>query len=106
MNRLKKNDEVVIIAGRSKGSRGVVRDLLGDRVIVTGVNMVSKHMKPNPNAGVEGGIIKKEAPIHASNVAILNKDTDKADRIGYRTEEVDGKQRKVRYFKSNNKKLD
>jgi len=98
MNRIRKGDQVVVTTGKSKGQQGAVLSFSGeDRVIVDGVNLVKKHQKPNPNAGVQGGIIEKEAPIHISNVMLLNPETGKGDRVGYR--ETDGK--KERYFKSN-----
>jgi large subunit ribosomal protein L24 len=104
MSKIRKNDDVLVIAGKDKGKRGtVVRVLADDRVLVENVNMVKRHTKPNPNRGVAGGIVEKEAPIHVSNVALFNPATKKPDRVGYRVLE-DG--RKVRYFKSNNEVLD
>jgi len=99
MRKIKRDDEVVVIAGRDKGKRGkVVRVLSDDRLIVSGINMIKKHQKPNPQLGVPGGIVEKEAAINLSNVAIYNKATQKADRVGFKIIE-DGK--KVRIFKSN-----
>ena len=96
MAKLKRDDEVVVIAGKDKGKRGTVRRVLdSDRVIVSGVNMVKKHTKPNPQAGVTGGIVEQEAPIQASNLAVYNSKSSKGERIGYRVE--DGS--KVRVFK-------
>jgi len=104
MNRIRKGDTVVITTGREKGRTGtVIRVLEDDRVVVENVNMVKKHQKPNPNRGTPGGIVQKEAPIHASNVALWNPATKKADRVGFRKLE-DG--RKVRYFKSNDEVVD
>ena len=104
MNRLKNGDEIIVIAGKDKGRRGTVEKVLSNgRVAVQGVNIVKKHQKGNPNAGVAGGIIQKEMPINASNVMVFNSATGKGDRIGYKTLD-DG--RKVRYFKSNNETLD
>ena len=104
MNRIRKGDTVVITTGREKGRTGtVIRVLEDDRVVVENVNMVKKHQKPNPNRGTPGGIVQKEAPIHASNVALWNPATKKADRVGFRKLE-DG--RKVRYFKSNGEVVD
>ena len=98
MNRIRKGDQVVVTTGKSKGQQGTVLSFVGeDRVVVDGVNVVKKHQKPNPNAGVEGGIVEQEAPLHISNVMLLNPETGKGDRVGYRVE--DGK--KARYFKSN-----
>ncbi|RUO72839.1 50S ribosomal protein L24 [Idiomarina seosinensis] len=97
--KIRRDDEVVVLAGKDKGKQGKVLKVLTDkdRVIVEGVNVVKKHQKPNPALGESGGIVETEAPIHVSNVAILNPETGKADRVGFRVE--DGK--KVRFFKSN-----
>lgn len=104
MQRIKKDDDVIVIAGKDKGKRGtVVRVLSDDHVIVQNVNMVKRHTKPNPQRGVSGGIVEKEAPIHISNVMLFNPVAKKADRVGFRVLE-DG--RKVRYFKSNSEVLD
>jgi large subunit ribosomal protein L24 len=99
MRKIKKGDDVIVIAGRDKGKRGEVTRTVGaDYVLVAGVNQVKKHARPNPMKNQPGGIVTKESPIHVSNVAIWNPVTRKADRIGFRTRE-DG--RKVRFFKSN-----
>ena len=98
MSKIKKGDNVVVLTGRDKGKRGDVARVLGEHVLVTGVNQVKKHQRPNPMKGEQGGIVTKEAPIHVSNVAIWNPVTKKADRIGVRSLD-DG--RKVRFFKSN-----
>jgi large subunit ribosomal protein L24 len=98
MSKIKKGDNVVVIAGRDKGKRGDVTRVLDDQVVVAGINQVKKHQRPNPMKGQQGGIVTKEMPIHASNVAIWNPITQKADRIGLRTLE-DG--RKVRFYRSN-----
>ncbi len=91
MQKIKCDDEVIVIAGRDKGKRGkVVKVMQDNRLIVAGVQMIKKHQKPNPQAGVPGGIIEKEAPIQVSNVAIYNSETDKADRVGFKVSE-DGK---------------
>lgn len=98
MRKIKRDDEVIVIAGRDKGKRGkVVRVLADDKLIVSGINIVKKHQKPNPQLGVAGGIVEKEAAIHVSNVAIFNAATGKADRVGFK---VEG-DKKVRVFKSN-----
>jgi large subunit ribosomal protein L24 len=103
MLKIKRDDEVVVITGKDKGKRGkVVRVLSNGRLLVAGVNLVKKHQRGNPQAGVQGGIIEKEAGIQASNVAIWNAKSGRADRIGFRFE--DGK--KVRFFKSDNTALD
>ena len=99
MRKIKRDDEIIVIAGRDKGKRGkVVRVLAKDRIVVSGINMIKKHQKPNPQAGVAGGIIEKEASMHSSNVAIYNSATKKADRIGFKVLENGDK---VRLFKSN-----
>jgi large subunit ribosomal protein L24 len=104
MRKIKRNDEVIVIAGRDKGKRGkVVNVLADDRLIVTGVHMMKKHQKPNPQMGVAGGIVEKEAPIQVSNVAILNAATGKADKVSFKVQE-DGT--KVRIFKSNGEAVD
>ncbi|SEI89778.1 large subunit ribosomal protein L24 [Allopseudospirillum japonicum] len=104
MRKIKRDDDVVVIAGKDKGKRGTVKRVLSDgRLIVSGMNMIKRHTKPNPYAGVQGGITEREAPIHASNVAIYNKDTGKADRVGFKILE-DGS--KVRIYKSNQKEID
>ena len=104
MKKIRKGDEISVLAGRDKGKRGgVLRVLDNDRVIVEGVHMVKRHTKPNPQANVPGGIIEKEASIHISNVALFNPVTQKPDRVGIKTLEDD---RKVRFFKSNNEVVD
>ena len=97
MQKIRRDDEVIVLAGKDKGKRGTVRRVLDDeRVLVSGVNMVKKHTRPNPQAGVQGGIVEREAPMQISNVAIFNASTGKADRVGFRVEEG----RKVRVYKS------
>ena len=104
MNKIRKGDDVIVIAGKDKGRRGTVTRVLSNgKYVVEGVNMVKKHTKPNPNTGVTGGIMDKEMPLERSNVMLFNPATSKGDRIGFRTLE-DG--RKVRFFKSNNEVLD
>ncbi|MDS4026254.1 MAG: 50S ribosomal protein L24 [Candidatus Contendobacter sp.] len=105
MRRIRKDDEVVVIAGKDKGRRGKVMRVVenGERVVVAGVNVVKRHTKPNPARGVAGGIVEREAAIHISNVMLFNPLTKKGDRVGFRVLE-DG--RKVRYFKSNSEVVD
>jgi large subunit ribosomal protein L24 len=103
MNKIRKGDEVVVIAGRDKGRRGTVVKLLGDQVVVENINMVKRHTKPNPQRNVQGGIVEKEAAIDLSNVMLWNPVAKKGDRVGLRTL-ADG--RKVRFFKSNNEVVD
>jgi large subunit ribosomal protein L24 len=104
ISKIKKGDEIVVTAGKDKGRRGTVLRVYDDeRVLVENINIVKKHQKPNPNAGVGGGIIEKEMPLHVSNVMLYNPVTKKGDRVGIRTLQ-DG--RKVRYFKSNDEVVD
>ncbi|MBX6391857.1 MAG: 50S ribosomal protein L24 [Burkholderiales bacterium] len=104
MQKIRKGDDVIVIAGRDKGKRGtVLRRVDKDHVIVEGVNRVKKHVRPNPLKGQPGGIIEKNMPIHISNVALFNPHTKKADRVGIKVLE-DG--RKVRVFKSNGEMVD
>lgn len=103
MLKIKHDDEVIILAGKDKGKRGKVRRVLdNNKLIVSGVNMIKKHTKPNPQAGVAGGIVENEAPIQVSNVAIFNPSSNKADRVGFK---VDGDS-KVRIFKSSGEVID
>ncbi|KZE30230.1 LSU ribosomal protein L24P [Crenobacter luteus] len=97
MRKIRKGDEVIVIAGKDKGKRGTVLRVLEDKLVVEGVNIAKKHQKPNPIRGVAGGIVEKTMPLHVSNVAIFNPATQKADRVGIKLLE-DG--RKVRVFKS------
>ncbi|UCE89210.1 MAG: 50S ribosomal protein L24 [Pseudomonadota bacterium] len=105
MSKIKKGDDVIVIAGKDKGKRGTVVKVFPetDRIVVENVNIAKKHQKPNPQAGLPGGIIEKEMPLHVSNVALFNPATGKADRVGVKKLD-DG--RKVRYFKSNGEVLD
>lgn len=104
MRKLRRDDEVIVIAGRDKGTRGAITRMVGDdKVIVAGVNMIKRHTRPNPNLGQPGGIVEKEAPLHISNVAIFNPDTDAADRVGIRIDEDGGK---TRFFKSSGEAID
>ena len=103
-SRIKKGDEVIVIAGKNRNARGtVVRVLANDRVLVEGVNLAKHHERGNPQAGTAGGIIEKEMPLHISNVAMFNPISNKADRIGFKTLD-DG--RKVRFFKSDGEVVD
>ncbi|ARD14891.1 50S ribosomal protein L24 [Neisseria meningitidis] len=101
MNKIIKGDRVVVIAGKDKGKQGQVVRVLGDKVVVEGVNVVKRHQKPNPMRGIEGGIITKEMSLDISNIAILNPETNKADRVGIKLIENEGKVKRVRFFKSN-----
>jgi large subunit ribosomal protein L24 len=104
VKKIRKGDQVIVLAGRDKGARGtVIRVLEGDRVIVENVNRVKKHQKPNPQVNRQGGIIEKEMPLPLSKVAVWNPATKKADRVGFKTL---GDGRKVRVFRSNGEMLE
>jgi len=104
MNKIKKGDQVMVLAGKDKGQTGnVIRVTTDNKVLVENINMAKRHTKGNPQAGIAGGIIEKEMPLHISNVGLVNPATGKADRVGFKTLE-DG--RKVRFFKSNNEVVD
>ena len=104
MQRIRKGDEVVVLSGRDKGKRGtVLRRVDAEHVVVEGVNRVKKHQRPNPMKGEQGGIVDKDLPIHVSNIALFNPQTQKADRAGVKVLE-DG--RKVRVFKGNGEQVE
>jgi large subunit ribosomal protein L24 len=104
VNKIRKGDDVIVIAGKDKGKRGsVLRVRDDDRLLVEGINSVKKHVKPNPVKGDAGGIVSKEMPIHISNIALFNATSKRADRVGFKVLE-DG--RKVRVFKSNGEVVD
>ena len=99
MNKIVKNDQVVVVSGKDKSRRGNVTQVLDNgKILIQDINIAKKHQKGNPNAGIPGGIIEKEMPVDASNVMLINPATDKGDRVGFKILE-DGT--KVRYFKSN-----
>ncbi len=103
MNKLRKGDAVIVLAGRDKGKRGTVSERVdADRIIVDGVNVAKKHVKPNPMKGTTGGVVDKTMPIHQSNVAIFNAATGKADRVGVKL--LDGG-KKVRVYKSSGQEI-
>jgi len=103
MNRIKKGDQVVVTAGKDKGKRGDVVRVDGDKVVVSNVNVVKRHTKPNPQAGQPGGVVEREAPIHISNVMLFNPASGKGERIGSKVLE-DG--RKIRVFRSSGEAVD
>ena len=103
MNRIKKGDHVVVTTGKDKGKRGDVVSVHGDKVVVSNVNLIKRHTKPNPQANQPGGVVEREAPIHVSNVMLFNPDTGKGERIGTKVLE-DG--RKLRVFRSSGEALD
>ena len=102
-NRIKKGDQVVVTAGKDKGKQGEIVRVDGDRVVVAGLNIVKRHTKPNPQAGVAGGVVEREASIHISNVNVVNPATGKGERVGFKVLE-DG--RKLRVFRSSGEALD
>ena len=103
MNKIRKGDQVVVLTGRDKGKRGTVTQRIDDeRVVVEGVNMVKKHVKPNPMKGATGGVIDKTMPIHQSNVAIYNPATGKADRVGVK---LLADKTRVRVYKSSGEQI-
>ena len=110
MKKIKNNDMVVVLTGRDKGRSGkIIKTLDDSRVLVEGINMIKKHIKPNPNKNAKGGIVEKESSIHISNIALLNPITNKADKVGFKfIESINAgeKPRKVRYFKSNKEMVD
>jgi len=103
MNRIRKGDQVVVISGKDKGKRGDVVRVAGDKVVVSNVNVIKRHTKPNPQAGQAGGVIEREAPIHISNVMLFNPATGKGERVGFKVLE-DG--RKLRVFRSSGESID
>lgn len=106
MNRIRSGDTVIVTAGKSKGHVGKVTRVVGGDLIVEGANLQKKHVKPNPQLDQKGGIITREALLDASNVAMYNPVSKKADKVGFKYLEKDGKKYKVRYFKSNNEVID
>ena len=103
MNRIRKGDQVIVIAGADKGKKGEVVRVAGDRVVVQNVNIIKRHTKPNPQAGQAGGIVEKEAPIHISNVMLFNPASGKGERVGFK---MLGDGRKVRVFRSSGEAID
>jgi large subunit ribosomal protein L24 len=104
MRKIKREDDIIVLTGKDKGKRGKVARVLDEnRLLVTGINIIKKHQKPNPQRNEPGGIVEREAPIQASNVAIFNSATSKADRVGFKILE-DG--RKVRVYKSTGEVID
>ena len=103
MNRIKKGDQVIVIAGADKGKKGTVSGVAGDKLFVENISMVKRQTKPNPQAGQPGGIVEREAPIHISNVMLFNSAAGKGDRVGFKVLE-DG--RKVRVFRSSGEAVD
>ncbi|MFN7781506.1 MAG: 50S ribosomal protein L24 [Lysobacterales bacterium] len=103
MSRIRKGDQVLVITGKNKGQKGEVVRVVGDRVVVSNINLIKRHTKANPQANQPGGIIEREAPIHISNVMLFNPATGKGDRVGFKVLE-DG--RKLRVFRSSGEAID
>lgn len=103
MNRIRKGDQVIVITGKNKGQKGEIVRVAGDKVVVSNVNLIKRHTKPNPQASQAGGIIEREAPIHISNVMVFNPAASKGDRVGIKVLE-DG--RKLRVFRSSGEAID
>jgi len=103
MKRIRKGDQVIVIAGKNKGQKGEVVRVTDEKVVVQNVNIIKRHTKPNPQANQPGGIVEREAPIHISNVMLFNPATNKGERVGYKV--LDGK-RKVRTFRSSGEVVD
>jgi large subunit ribosomal protein L24 len=104
MQKIRKGDDVVVLAGKDKGKRGTVLQVLDNgKMLVNNINVIKKHVKPNPNQGQPGGIVEREAPIQASNLGLYNPMTKKADRVGIK---VLKDNRKVRVFRSNGEVVD
>ena len=103
MNKIKKGDEVFVIAGKDKGKRGTVLSIIGEKLTVEGINLAKKHVKANPNAGERGGIVSKTMPIHRSNVMVYDPTSKKGSRVGVR---ILKDNQRIRYFKSSNQAVD
>ena len=104
MNKIRKGDKVFISTGKDKGKDGIVSEVLANgKILVEGINLVKKHVSPNPNLGIQGGIVSQERPLDISNVAIFNSKTSKADKVSFKTLK-DGK--KIRVFRSNQEAID
>ena len=103
MNRIRKGDQVIVTTGKDKGKKGEVVRVLGEKVVVSNINVVKRHTKPNPQAGQPGGVVEREAPIHISNVMLFNPATGKGERVGFKVLENG---RKVRVFRSSGEAID
>ena len=102
MRKIRRNDQVTVLTGRDKGKRGEVLRVMDDgRALVSGINIVKKHTRPDPMRGIQGGIVEKEAPIQLSNLALWNPEAERGDRVGFRVEDC----KKVRFFKSTGKTI-
>lgn len=103
MNRIRKGDQVIVTAGKDKGKQGEVMRVAGDKVVVSNINIIKRHTKPNPQAGQPGGVVEREAPIHISNVMLFNPVSGKGERVAFKVLE-DG--RKLRVFRSSGEAVD
>lgn len=103
MNRIRKGDQVIVIAGSDKGKKGEVVRIAGDKVVVQNINIIKRHTKANPQTGQAGGVIEREAPIHVSNIMLLNPISGKGEKVGFKVLE-DG--RKLRVFRSSGEAID
>lgn len=104
--RIRSGDEVIVKSGKDRGRRGTVSRIMGDKILVDGINVAKKHVKPDPNAGVQGGIEEKEMPLHVSNVMLYNPDSKKGERVGFKFLGEGDDRRKVRIFKSSGEVVD
>ena len=105
-NKIRTGDEVVVISGKDRGRRGTVNRILDDKLVVEGINIAKKHVRPDPNQGIQGGIEEREMPLHVSNVMLYNPDADKGDRVGFKGLGEGSDRRKVRIFKSSGEVVD
>lgn len=105
-NKIRTGDEVVVISGKDRGRRGAVTRMLDDKIVVEGINIAKKHVRPDPNQGIQGGIEEREMPLHVSNVMLYNPDADKGDRVGFKWLGEGSDRRKVRIFKSSGEVVD
>ena len=107
MNKIRKGDEVIVIAGKDRNRRGTVLQIIdNERVLIEGINIAKKHVRPDPNAGIQGGIEEREMPLHVSNVMLYNPQTEKGERVGFKWLGEGSERRKVRVFKSSGETVD
>lgn len=104
--KIRSGDDIVVIAGKDRGRRGTVNRVLGDKVVVDGINLAKKHVKPEPNEGIQGGIEEREMPLHVSNVMLYNPDAKKGERVGFKWLGEGADRRKVRIYKSSGEVVD
>tara|TARA_B100002052_G_scaffold155025_1_gene141279 strand:- start:9678 stop:10010 length:333 start_codon:yes stop_codon:yes gene_type:complete len=106
-NKIRTGDDVMVVSGKDRGRRGTVtRILANDKIVVEGINIAKKHVRPDPNAGIQGGIEEREMPLHVSNVMLYNPQTEKAERVGFKWLGEGADRRKVRVFKSSGEAVD